>query len=685
MAILATAATRSETLCSLNSFVTKLRWWRATTTLLFMLALPLAAQAEYNWTVMPKKVTDIAGGPDGSIWAIGNSEYPPNSGIFRWNGSGWNEVGGAAVRIAVDPQGRPWVVNAGGNIFRRNLNNNSWDLLPGSASDIGIGDDGSAWIIGTNAYPPGGNGIFRWSGSEWREVGGAAVHVAVDPQGRAWVVNSGGAIFRFNFESSGWDHIPGGAINIGKGGPSGSIFIVGLDGKIKSYNEASTDWHEDYPWFVLNATQPWGIVVDHLGRPWVFMTAGNLEPGFNQYLGYNQVDRSNWMAEMRDERLLSELVIPGTHDSGSYDQMGGGDIGETQDWNISQQLENGIRFLDVRISNAHFSNYYPFEIRHGFTFLGNFQTLVLNPVNDFLASHPGEVVIMSVKDEGDLDKVRFMNEVVNRTVNNERVSRFVSEASSRTTLGEVRGKIVLVNRMGVAGGIAWNDSSLKIQDYYDLDQNCEIEINWEELSQGLECSLDYPKKARHVLDHIAAARADLDYHFWINFASANYEGFWIGNNAEVANRALKDRFNELTQQAASGSQILAFGSIIPMDYPNRQGDQVITSILRFNQVARSRGALMTELDCSQESTSASLGGGPPSEVTMINVAGSPSVRIIYWLDFQGSRIFWAALAKGQQAGILTGAGHSWVITDASSHCTRILVVGPHTKQRGYLR
>lgn len=40
--------------------------------------------------------------------------------IYRWNGSGWTRVAGAAVDIAVDPHGKPWIADSYNHIYRFN-------------------------------------------------------------------------------------------------------------------------------------------------------------------------------------------------------------------------------------------------------------------------------------------------------------------------------------------------------------------------------------------------------------------------------------------------------------------------------------------------------------------------------------------------------------------------------------
>ena len=126
---------------------------------------------------LPGLARDIGIGADGSVWVIGTHRLdPPNDhdyGVLRWNESerDWHDIDGGGVRIAVDPNGNPWVVNSTSHIYRR-VNNQWGDQLPDRALDIGIGADGSVWMIG---HDPVGQlpanpgtcdwGIHRWTGS----------------------------------------------------------------------------------------------------------------------------------------------------------------------------------------------------------------------------------------------------------------------------------------------------------------------------------------------------------------------------------------------------------------------------------------------------------------------------------------------------------------------------------------
>lgn len=298
------------------------------------------------------------------------------------------------------------------------------------------------------------------------------------------------------------------------------------------------------------------------------------------------MQRNRWMTGMPDNIPLGLLMVPGTHDSGSYDMAT--DLGETQDWDIATQLDNGIRFLDVRVANANAGNCsikfqsYPFEVRHGFLCLGNFQTMVMEPVNNFLKNNPKETVMMSIRAEDTLNNSLFMKTVINQPANG-----FLTQVDSNTSLGSVRGKVVLFDRFGGGVGVPWAKPQMQDQDDYDLDNNCYF-ILAGGFFPWFDCSIDYPSKAQKVIEFLNLASQQQKTQgaasFWINFASAQWKGLYIGNNAEVANAGVTEYFRQLNQ-GEGGLPPARFGSTILMDYPDRQGDKVINSLLNFNRVA----------------------------------------------------------------------------------------------------
>ncbi|PAW92152.1 hypothetical protein CKK33_01030 [Mucilaginibacter sp. MD40] len=219
------------------------------------------------WELLPGAGTDISAGADGSVFITDTTTVSPTGGfrILKWNGNSWTVMPGAAgVKIAVDPQGTPWVVNKSNLIYK--YNGNLWTQMPGTATDIGIGANGSVFITDTTTVSPtGGFRILKWNGSSWTVMPGAAgVRIAVDAQGTPWVVNKSHLIYKYNGNL--WIQMPGTATDIGIGA-NGAVYISGTTVvsstggyKISKWN--GTGWTDTALGSGVNVT------VDPNGHPW---------------------------------------------------------------------------------------------------------------------------------------------------------------------------------------------------------------------------------------------------------------------------------------------------------------------------------------------------------------------------------------------------------------------------------
>lgn len=166
------------------------------------------------------------------------------------------------------------------------------------------------------------------------------------------------------------------------------------------------------------------------------------------------VDGPCWMSHVDDDKYLDELSIPGTHDSGSCsvdnDTEPQTSLAKCQQDYIPTQLLEGIRYFDIRLGKGENPG-----IDHGDCYLlkkdGNFMHLsdVIGYFNTFLSENPKEALIMLVSrgnDEATDESVTtaFAN-VMDKNPN-------LFYTSSRIpTLGEVRGKIVLLRRFRLVG------------------------------------------------------------------------------------------------------------------------------------------------------------------------------------------------------------------------------------------
>jgi hypothetical protein len=147
--------------------------------------------------------------------------------LFRWNGQRWTPVDGYGVRVALEPDGDPWVVNSSNEIWR--MVNGTFEKQPGEAKDIGVGGDGSAWIIGTD------NSIYRWNRNDWQRVPGNGVAISVDQLGAPWVVNAQNRIY--HWVNNEFVMQNGEAKDIGAGN---NVWIIGTDSAL--WQLQGNDW-----------------------------------------------------------------------------------------------------------------------------------------------------------------------------------------------------------------------------------------------------------------------------------------------------------------------------------------------------------------------------------------------------------------------------------------------------------
>ncbi len=153
----------------------------------------------------------------------------------------------------------------------------------------------------------------------------------------------------------------------------------------------------------------------------------------NSIMAPLQVSSSNWMGGIPDRTRLYDLYMPGTHDSATgyfyrrRDNVNyaAASLVMTHDKrsSIKDQLENGIRYLDLRFSRERESDGFPdnplkfWQLYHGVYFLATNLDEALTDVKTFLTNHPTETVFVRLQPAndawGELNPVEFENEIIN--------------------------------------------------------------------------------------------------------------------------------------------------------------------------------------------------------------------------------------------------------------------------------
>jgi 1-phosphatidylinositol phosphodiesterase len=231
--------------------------------------------------------------------------------------------------------------------------------------------------------------------------------------------------------------------------------------------------------------------------------------------------RSNWMSGLDTNKYLSEITLPGTHDTGAdlhTSQQGAlAAYVICQDYRLANQLQLGVRWFDIRLRLYNGA----LCVHHGSYYLHkNFDDL-LQPALDFLkagSAGAGEVVVFMIKQEYSSASDRDFGAAVYAKLQAHGLGKFYLQ-NKAPRLGEARGKIVIVRRFNNAQGadfgmqFNWDDNTkgasfsagginIYVQDHYSLN------------------TVAYSEKIGEIENTLALARNETDpQKFYLNYTS----------------------------------------------------------------------------------------------------------------------------------------------------------------------
>ncbi|KAF3013807.1 hypothetical protein E8E14_011876 [Neopestalotiopsis sp. 37M] len=208
------------------------------------------------------------------------------------------------------------------------------------------------------------------------------------------------------------------------------------------------------------------------------------------------VDLERWQSALDPNKLVTQISIPGTHDSAAGPNLlSFVPLVQTQKWDIDEQLCYGVRYFDLR---GFINENSQVEACHGIRLLIDFRTIFAKMYN-FLRAHPTEFLLVQVARETgpQLDKSpdECFAEKFWETIQ-PHVEEFWSLQNTVPTVGGLRRRIQLVRRFNtqrlsrtgidVNGFGTSTTSTVKriIQDYFDMSKDGDnVELN---VGQGME-------------------------------------------------------------------------------------------------------------------------------------------------------------------------------------------------------
>jgi hypothetical protein len=111
----------------------------------------------------------------------------------------------------------------------------------------------------------------------------------------------------------------------------------------------------------------------------------------------------NWMAGLSDRKRFYDILIPGSHDAGTFgfdqrDQRS--TFVKTQGHDFDEQLNSGIRFLDIRVRKVSENLGDNLAVFHGGVYVHQNLDDALTSARSFLQQNPSETLFISLRREG---------------------------------------------------------------------------------------------------------------------------------------------------------------------------------------------------------------------------------------------------------------------------------------------
>ncbi|MFI9494292.1 MULTISPECIES: phosphatidylinositol-specific phospholipase C domain-containing protein [Streptomyces] len=254
----------------------------------------------------------------------------------------------------------------------------------------------------------------------------------------------------------------------------------------------------------------------------------------------------DWMGAVPDPTPLRHLTIPGTHNSGA---RYGGPWTECQNTTVTEQLDSGIRFLDVRCRVTGDA----FAIHHGASYQNMMFGDVLIACRDFLARRPSETVLMRVKQEYSEESDATFRGIFDLYLDGKGWRSLFHLGPALPDLGGARGKVVLLADNGGLPGVRYADPALfDIQDDYmaePIGKYPKIEAQFRKAAQ---------QPGKLFMNYVSTA-------------------------ALLPPRWNADRLNPRVHAFLDGSEAAGWSGlgVVPLDYPaTRSG--LVESLIRHN-------------------------------------------------------------------------------------------------------
>lgn len=287
----------------------------------------------------------------------------------------------------------------------------------------------------------------------------------------------------------------------------------------------------------------------------------------NVYVSPLKASSREWMKYLSDDQPIAKTSLPGTHDSGtaSLPESTVNSMGHTQNFTVTEQLEDGIRAFDIRLKKN-------MRYGHMMTCRDGFDESMVD-IRAFLQAHPSEFIVALIgSDEGGKWDSEMLKNF--KALKEQYADILVEDFQPTTKVGDVRGKVLVIKRQEDCP----YGKLLKFQDNAVFSYDCfEVEDVYKEHKTY--------KKIDIVSEHLRRAYENEDPNKWfVTFNSIawdprHHKPYYSAWGARNVRKPMNKSLRELIEE----KEYTRFG-IVFLDFYSDHGDkpQLVTSIINSN-------------------------------------------------------------------------------------------------------
>ncbi|KAF5962952.1 plc-like phosphodiesterase [Fusarium bulbicola] len=351
---------------------------------------------------------------------------------------------------------------------------------------------------------------------------------------------------------------------------------------------------------------------------WIVYTEGHLMYWSRRPI--KNLDPESWMSCLVNQNIsIAALSIPGTHDSctGAWHDVSPSLISNLvrcQDMSITQQLNAGIRYFDIRASYKNVparnrGQQVPLVATHGKSVVSLLIEDVLGFFYAWLDTHQTEAFILQLKADGEETDSQCVSDDF-YTLIQSNLAKYWVVAETTPTLDQIKGKIQLVRRVPVPN--AWGPNKpFGINAYNNWPQDAAGAVNNPLINTGptppsLWVEDNYmfddnesnalQKKKRYILDFLTRATAPLaaaatpvwyiEYSSYTTDFTVSYpvpDSNFNYATENLGGTSMNHSLEETIKSKGGCNRPKCVGTIV-MDYPNWKSGTLIQSIIYTNSL-----------------------------------------------------------------------------------------------------